>query len=192
MADMRQDGLEKLTKCERGLYDAMFTTNPPLKLSIAAKSCGIKAQTAWNYFSRIRTKLGYDPRAEFKALGKLPAQRNGKLPPEENLYRVMPETLRRLTEMRLKEALVGMKEKQGEATYAELSRAAKDLNITRAQLAGEPTQILSVDARVKMLGVLQLVNAEATRRGMVKVQGEAGELTAYKKLPATVDVEPSA
>lgn len=186
---MEGDGLEQLTPRERELYDAVMGVTPPRKITVGAAMIGLKGQSGHNYWNRVRTKLGYNPIAQWKALNKLPAQRNGKSEQVESLRRVMPETLRRLTEMRLEEALREMKAKSAEASYAELARAAKDLNMTRAQLAGEPTQILSVDARVKMMGVLQLVNAEAMKRGMVKVQGDTGELTSYKKLPEAIDAE---
>jgi hypothetical protein len=188
----RQDGLEKLSKQQRALYDAVMGVSPPRTIVAAAKLIGIKPQTGHNYWSKIRSVLGYNPMAEAKALGKLPAQRNQYSPENESLRRVMPETLRRLTEMRQEEVLRAMKGKAEEASISDLSRSAKYLNDIRAQLAGEPTQILSVDARLKMMSVLEVIHKEASTRGLVKVQSASGELASYKKLPATIDAEPSA
>lgn len=189
---LRQDGLEKLTKRERDLYDAVVGVSPPRSLVAAGREIGLKGQTCQNYWVKIRNKLGYDPKAELKALGKLAAQRNKYSEQHENLRRVSPEALRRLTEMRMEEALRAAKDSLKDASYSDKIRAVRDLNMVRAQLAGEPTQIMSVDHRVKLMGVMGVLQKEAERRGLVKVQGPNGELSGYKKLPPTIDAEPSA
>jgi hypothetical protein len=192
----RRDNLERLTQRQRDLYDAVVGVSPPRSLVDAGKLIGLKKQSAQNAWGRIREVLWYDPRQDFKALGKLRGK-NQHTPEVEPLRAISPEVLARKVEMRANSILDAMSPaKIEEADLAQLSRALRDLLDKRAQLRGEPSQIMSVEHRHTLMEIMPAMVREAQRRGYTFVTGPNGEVNQVRKLTAgekaaAIDIEPA-
>lgn len=171
--------MRTLSPVEQQIFECRFSTQPPRSITRVAALLGKNRATVASHWKHIRDKIGFDPAASARELGMMP--KATEIEVGEPLRAVSPEVLTRLLEMRAEAMLRAMTvEKIEKAELGELARSVKELLGQRALLRGEPTQILSVHHRSKMMDMMPLLLKEAARRGYELAQDQNGELRELK------------
>jgi hypothetical protein len=158
------EGWEDWTPTEKNLFLLVRAVSPPLAIKDIADELDLSLSETVSMLDRREMRTS------------VPAAR---VPVGEFL---------KLLETACKRVLVAMDAaKIEQADLKGLSATFRDLMNTRALLLGEPTQIISSDHRRSMADALQVLVAEATRRGIAIQTDQQGGITVRR--PVTIDAQ---
>ena len=174
--------LNKLTPLQQRIYAIRMSEKPPLSARVTAEKMGIAYGTVSYHWTQIRTKLGRDPLIEFKEKGEVTGSGYEDF---ERLRNVSPDTIGKLTDMRLEAILRAIDtDRIASATLSELGSAAEKIARIRQLIRGEPTQILRVEQRDNLHKLWPQMLKELKRRGMSMEIDGSGEVRAVQQIEA--------